>query len=267
MPKLEEIEDIDDIDNLDMDLAELDSSLKTPIAPRIVPQVVRSQDQEEEPPLFPGQATLPSGSGPTSFSFINPETGKIEKSTKITQEDLEELKCFQILYPCYFDKKRSHKQGRRVPTSLAVENPLAKTIADAVRELNMLCVFEGEKCHPQDFGNPGRVRVLLKEEGKPVSPERFLNKRTLMKKVAEYMQAHPTSLQSLREIPYGPDFEGVEPKKVPLVKGFNMNQIVPLHSAFLMGHPMTKSIYEAPVPVPTEKQPKIPKNRYKVVRR
>ena len=42
MPRLEEIDDLNDIDDLDMDLAELDPSLRTPIAPKITPTVVRS---------------------------------------------------------------------------------------------------------------------------------------------------------------------------------------------------------------------------------
>ena len=41
MPRLEEIDDFNDIDDLDMELAELDPSLRTPIAPKITPKVVR----------------------------------------------------------------------------------------------------------------------------------------------------------------------------------------------------------------------------------
>lgn len=261
MPKLEEIDDYNDIDNMDMDLAELDSSLKTPIAPKIVPTVVRSQDQEEQQQF--------GGNQKETISFINPETGKVEESAPISKRELEEVKKFQVLYPCYFDKNRSHKEGRRVPVELAVENPLAKTISDAVRHLGLLSIFEGDKCHPQDFGNPGRIRVLLKEEGHLVSTASTFQggKRQLMKKVAEYLQQHPTTVESLRELPYGPDFDGIEFKKIPLVKGFKMNDIVPLHSPFLWGHPMTKSIYEAPKIEAPEKQFKAPKNKFKVVRR
>lgn len=266
MPKLEEIDDFDDIDNLDMDLAELDPSLKTPIAPKITPTVVRSQDQEP-------QAANPKhhqvASDPNQMTFVNPDTGKVESSARMSQKELEEIKGFQLLYPCYFDKKRSHAEGRRVPLELAVENPLAKTVADAVRNLGLLCIFEGDKSHPQDFGNPGRVRVLLKEHGQlVVSAKQFPGgKKHLIKKVGEYMQQHPTSIRSLREIPYGPDFDGIEFKKIPLVKGFKMNDIVPLHSAYLMGHPMTKSIYDPVKPATTEKQFKMPKNKVKVIRR
>lgn len=266
MPRLEEIEDYDDIDNLEMDLAELDPTLKTPIAPKIVKTVVRSQDQEEELPLVPLSDDM------EEINFINPETGKVEGTTRVSKKELQEVKGFQILYPCYFDKNRSHKEGRRVPKDLAVENPLAKTMADAVREIGLLCIFEGEKCHPQDFGNPGRIRVLIKESGQLVSTARHYTggKRQLLKDIAKFMQKNPTTIAKLKEIPYGPDFDNIEFKRVPKVKGFKMNDIVPLHSALLMGHPMSKSLYDAPPPnvaIGNEKQIKMPKNKYKVVRR
>lgn len=47
---------------------------------------------------------------------------------------------------------------------LAVENPLAREIVDAVSELGLKTVFEPGKLHPKDWSNPGRIRVLLKDE-------------------------------------------------------------------------------------------------------
>ncbi|CCD24854.1 RNA-binding signal recognition particle subunit SEC65 NDAI_0E00380 [Naumovozyma dairenensis CBS 421] len=278
MPKLEEITDYNDIDDLDMDLAELDPSLRTPIAPKITPTVVRSQDNEEATQL-PDFATQFQQSNynnignENAFAFINPQTGKIERSKQVSKEILKDMKKFQILYPCYFDKNRSHKEGRRVPKELAVENPLAKTMADAAGNLGLICVFEDQKTHPQDFGNPGRIRILLKQNGQIAADgNRFKGgKRELMKSIAKYLQKHPTTLKSLRELPYGPDYDGVESKKIPRVKGFKMNDIVPLHSPLLMGHPMVKSIYEeqpqAPKPAINDKPMKMPKNKYKVIRR
>ncbi|KAG0670130.1 signal recognition particle subunit [Maudiozyma exigua] len=277
MPKLEEIEDYEDIDNLDMDLAEVDPSLSTPIAPKITPTVVRSQDIEEK--ALQDQFTQMTADATATndkknqISFINPKTGKVEHSAGMSKQELQEVKKFQILYPCYFDKNRSHKDGRRVPKELAVENPLAKTIADAARSLGLLSIFEGEKSHPQDYGNPGRVRVLIKEDGQLAhSANQYKGgKRQIMKDIAKYLQTHPTTIAGLREIPYGPEFDGIEFKEIPKVKGFQMNSIVPLHSPFLMGHPMTKSIYNAPPPsaaiTNSDKPMKMPKNKYKVIRR
>ncbi|CCF55711.1 hypothetical protein KAFR_0A02750 [Kazachstania africana CBS 2517] len=266
MPKLEEIEDYDDIDNLEMDLAEVDPSLRTPIAPKIVPTVVRSQDQDDVNQSNPYDNN-------EQMTFINPDTNKVERSTPMSEEKLNEIKTYQILYPCYFDKNRSHKEGRRVPKELAVENPLAKTIADAARSLGVLSILEGEKTHPQDFGNPGRVRILFKKDGsiiRGVGIEKFKGgKRQLMKEISQYLINHPTTIAKLREIPYPPDYDNIEFKKIPKVKGFKMNDIVPLHSPFLMGHPMTKSLYDAPAPTAKlpDKPMKMPKNKYKVVRR
>ncbi|SCU83402.1 LAFA_0D03378g1_1 [Lachancea sp. 'fantastica'] len=258
MPKLEEIDDYDDIDNLDMDLAEIDHNMKSPVAPRIVPEVKRSQD--EEPPLFPTSQTF--NRGPPTAS---PEASRV---VNFTEEQKQQIKKFQILYPCYFDKNRSHKQGRRIPAELAVENPLAQTIADALTQLRVPCVIEAHKCHPQDFGNPGRIRFYMKDEGQSTNPSLYKNRRELMKLIASFLKKHPTTLESLKDaVVLEAGSEDYEPRKVPKVKGFVMNEIVPIHSPLSMGHPMVKSIYEAPAPVVTEKPPKVPKNKYKMVRR
>jgi hypothetical protein len=67
---------------------------------------------------------------------------------------------------------------------LAVENPLAKDILDAVQVLGLGVGFEPEKLHPKDWANPGRVRVSLKgADGRP------LNER-----VKNSMIFHPLSL-------------------------------------------------------------------------
>jgi signal recognition particle subunit SRP19 len=71
---------------------------------------------------------------------------------------------YQCLYPVYFDKTRSRAEGRKVGTELAVENPLARDIVDAVQMLGLKVALEPEKLHPKDWANPGRVRVLLKDE-------------------------------------------------------------------------------------------------------
>lgn len=49
---------------------------------------------------------------------------------------------------------------------LAVQNPLAREIVDAVQLLGLDTVFEPGKLHPRDWSNPGRIRVLVKEGGR-----------------------------------------------------------------------------------------------------
>lgn len=246
-PVLEEVDD-DDIDNMDMDIAQFDPSLKTPIAPIHKPVITRSQDAEQ--PVFT----------PPVMQQALPADRDIVDPSKFTAEEREELGRFQIIYPCYFDINRSHSEGRRVSIDRAVENPLAKTILDACRQLKLPVLLELDKLHPQDFGNPGRVRVLLKAEGKP-SNALYSTKRTLFNKISEYLSDHPTTLLSIGKqsgIPYPSEYEqGFTPEELPKVKGFKMNTIVPVHSNYTLKHPMTKMIYD-PEPEAAE-QPKLPK--------
>ena len=249
-PVLEEVDD-DEIDNLDMDIAEFDPTLKTPVAPkRPEPTVVRSQDQGQEPPLFP---QAPFGNvAPPQQSQQPPAAlrSNILDPDRFTPEQKAQFEKFQIIYPCYFDINRSHKEGRRVSIDRAVENPLAITICDACRALQIPALLELDKTHPQDFGNSGRVRVLLKDfkrDNKPIDPE-LATKRSLYNKIADYLADHPTSLDSVGAksgIAIPPDFQrDFKVEEIPKVKGFRMNTIVPIHSNFTMKHPMTKSIYD-----------------------
>ncbi|RLV91871.1 Signal recognition particle SEC65 subunit [Spathaspora sp. JA1] len=263
-PVLEEIDD-DDIDNMDMDIAQFDPNLKTPIAPKIPqPTVVRSQDSQE-PPLFP---PIPSPQLPTSD--VDPKS--IVDPNSFSQEERDQLSKFQIIYPCYFDINRSHKQGRRVSIDHAVENPLAKTISDACRSFDLPVLLELEKSHPQDFGNPGRVRVLLKDvlHGGKIVDSRFKTKRELFNKIAEYLADHPTSLDSVVSggvaLPQEFQTGGFKPEEIPQVKGFKMNTIVPVHSSYTLKHPMTKAIYDAEPDIPDEApKPILPKQPKKKV--
>ena len=77
-----------------------------------------------------------------------------------------EFKSYQTIYPLYFDASRTRSEGRRVGKEEAVSNPLAREIVDAVQMLGLKTVFEPAKTHPKDWSNPGRVRVLVKENGR-----------------------------------------------------------------------------------------------------
>lgn len=95
--------------------------------------------------------------------------------------DLERTKHYQCLYPVYFDSTRSRAEGRRVGKDQAVPNPLAQDIAQAVSQLGVAgqVVFEPGKVHPKDWANPGRVRFLIKENGKPVGPGAIKNSKSV----------------------------------------------------------------------------------------
>ncbi|CAN3375681.1 hypothetical protein DIURU_001241 [Diutina rugosa] len=267
MSKKPVLEDVDDIDNMDMDIAEFDPSLKTPIAPvRPAPSVVRSQDTE--PPLFPNLPMM----NPLGDNFAPPPPTTTQRKdildpSAFTEEEKAKFKQFRVVYPCYFDKNRSVSEGRRVSSDRAVANPLAKTISDACRSFGIPTLLELDKTHPQDFGNPGRVRVMLKDDvGTFLNPE-FKHKRHLFNAISDYLKTHPTTLESVGPrggIAYPAEFDGrFTPEEIPKVKGFRMNTIVPIHSQLVMKHPMTKAIYDPEVEMP--KQPAVPKQPKKKI--
>ncbi|TID21881.1 hypothetical protein CANINC_003365 [Pichia inconspicua] len=243
MPTLEEIEDYDEIDNMDMDIAEFDPDLVTPIAPaKPKVQVAKSYDDEIQLPIsdsFKNMSLKP----PQSEEDLRRKPG-MKMYDSMTEDERREFKAMQVVYPCYFDKCRSVKQGRRVPISSAVRNPLAKSILDACKILRIPAVFEPEKTHPQDWGNPGRVRLGLRFEGESTHPV-LKSKREALLAIAEYLKTHPTTLESVKDLPGPPELmNGTwQPSEIPKVKGFKMNTIVPLHSYFTMKHPETAGAY------------------------
>ncbi|KAG4301507.1 hypothetical protein PCK1_002220 [Pneumocystis canis] len=89
-------------------------------------------------------------------------------SKPIYVENTQSFRRWMILYPIYFDAKRSIKGGRKVLVNMAVMNPLAKTIANGAKALGFSCIFEPNKTHPKDWANPGRIRIFFKDNGIPV---------------------------------------------------------------------------------------------------
>ncbi len=65
-----------------------------------------------------------------------------------------------ILWPTYFDLKKSRDEGRRVPKKLAVEKPNIEDIYKAVKKLGYKARMEVDKSHPSTpTGHEGRVLV------------------------------------------------------------------------------------------------------------
>ena len=119
----------------------------------------------------PSQVTPPNASS----TFINPSqipsttntsNSRVRTDADGTQfhttEDESKYKDFQCIYPIYFDKNRSRKEGRRVGVEMAVENPLAREIVAACGKLRLETLFEPTKIHPKDWANPGRVKIKVK---------------------------------------------------------------------------------------------------------
>lgn len=121
--------------------------------------------------ISPAAIPTPASSNPKPMPQM-PQMPEMPPMTQNQQPERKLPKHFQCLYPIYFDKTRSRTEGRKVGAELAVENPLAQDIADAVQMLGLKVGLEPEKLHPKDWANPGRVRVLLKDEdGHLVNPE------------------------------------------------------------------------------------------------
>lgn len=152
--------------------------------------------------------------------------------------DAGAVRHWQSIYPIYFDASHGRTAGRRVTNDLAVSNPLARTVADAIASLGLRCVFDPGKTHPKDWANPGRVKVETRNaEGEWIAAARGVNnKRHLMVKVAEYLRAHPTK----REDPLRVQIRGMPEVKEALPqpavpRGWKVNSVLPLHSPAVTG--------------------------------
>eukprot|EP01094_Clydonella_sp_ATCC50884_P025296 TRINITY_DN6599_c0_g1_i1.p1 TRINITY_DN6599_c0_g1~~TRINITY_DN6599_c0_g1_i1.p1 ORF type:complete len:190 (-),score=38.77 TRINITY_DN6599_c0_g1_i1:150-680(-) len=85
--------------------------------------------------------------------------------------DPEELKMWQILYPCYINANRTIQEGRRLPKEKACVNPSLQEIKEICDFLKVPCVLEPTKVYSRNTLLSGRARVLIKKDGKPVNPD------------------------------------------------------------------------------------------------
>ena len=72
---------------------------------------------------------------------------------------LREAKSF-LVWPEYFDSKRTRSEGRRVPKRMAVDLPKAVAIAEAAKKLGLDSNVEYEGVYPRSWRTKsGKVRV------------------------------------------------------------------------------------------------------------
>ncbi|KAI5923763.1 signal recognition particle, SRP19 subunit [Camillea tinctor] len=172
-------------------------------------------------------------------------------STSTPHVKPEDIRDYQMLYPVYFDARRTRSTGRRVPRSLAVSNPLARTIASACASLRLAPVLEAHRTHPADWANPGRVRVRL---GGAAGVK---NKHHLYVLVAGYLREHPTTGDSealrrgVREFggygAPGQDGAGAEEWPRPAVpRGWDkkMGDLLPAYSAAMTGGGVSENAFK-----------------------
>lgn len=82
-------------------------------------------------------------------------------------EDDGPHKDWVCVYPIYLDAKRHYRKGcRRVPYEKSVLYPNSLFIANAANYYNLEFVHQPHRRHPQDWENPGRVKVRLFDENK-----------------------------------------------------------------------------------------------------
>ncbi|KAI9711248.1 MAG: signal recognition particle subunit [Bogoriella megaspora] len=216
------IEEVSDSDPEDMDPSDFDPGSSLPYRPAAASSPLMN------PSAIP--ATTPSSSRPGQPAY-----------------DPQKSKHYHCLYPIYFDANRSCAQGRRVSKELAVANPLARTIVDAVAGMGLSVVFEPGKTHPKDWANPGRVRVLLKQQDEPWSKGRMgvRNKHHLYRLVSQHLKSHPTTAEDpLRvRVPGLPlPEDGKAPKAPGVPKGWKMGDVLPLHSAAVTGGGVSENV-------------------------
>lgn len=104
--------------------------------------------------------------------------------------DADKYKRWTSLYPIYFDAKRPYGQGqRRLAREKSIWWPQSRDIEAAARTLGISTFHEPTKRHPQDWENPGRVKVLWKEDGKVLN-QRFNSKKRLLEAIGKQIQTY-----------------------------------------------------------------------------
>ncbi|KAI1412391.1 signal recognition particle, SRP19 subunit [Hypoxylon sp. FL1857] len=237
-PRIEEVSDSDLSDPSEGDIDDFVES-----------DILRQKAPASAPPSSSRAPQPSSSSGPR---MVHPSA-----APQAQQIQASDIKDYQMLYPVYFDLTRSRAEGRRVPKSLAVKNPLAREIAAACANLRLSPVFEAHRIHPKDWANPGRVRVKLSKSPNTKSSTQnqtpyaaqVKNKHHLYILVAKHLQAHPTTDQSdaLRRIRvpglHAPGDD--EPWPRPAVpRGWKIGDLLPAYSAAMTGGGVSENAFK-----------------------
>lgn len=241
-PRIEEVDsDASDPDEMDLDAFDFAR-----------PQGTLGQTNTNPQPQMSPEAmqSLLAQQGQHQTAQQIPRMSDAERE-RLQREQQQKSKNYQCIYPVYFDSSRSREDGRRVGKANAVNNPLARDIVDALQSIGqdlnlpLQIVIEPSKCHPKDWANPGRVRVLVKKDGKAVSPK-LRGKHHLYLLISEYLMQHPTTEDSpLNLRPQGLPLPKDGKAPAPAVpRGFKMGRILPLHSPALSGGGVSDNFFK-----------------------
>ncbi|PNS18270.1 Signal recognition particle SEC65 subunit [Sphaceloma murrayae] len=221
------------------------------------PRIEEVSDSDSDPPEMdpsdlPSNTIIRPADIPSTTASTAPlrQTAPQPPSAAAMAAHREKTKHYQCLYPLYFDSTRTKSQGRRVPSALATPNPLARNIIDALQSPSLLIpnsqiVFEPGKLHPKDWANPGRIRILLRQDGRDMTGGKVKNKEDLMRKIGQWLVDHPTQEEDpkklqIRGLPLPED--GMPKPAIP--RGWKMGNVLPLHSPALSGGGVNEDMFK-----------------------
>ena len=233
-PRIEEVSDSDDqaSDPEEVDIDDFDDA-----------DIMRRREPEPTPSQVYAAARAAAGPHPPLPNH---------SQTLPASADRAQYASFQCLYPVYFDASRSRSEGRRVPASLAVKNPLAREIANACSRLVLPTLLEPDKIHPKDWANPGRVKVGLKKVGlgkdnRVGGGPPIANKHHLYILVAQHLRQNPTEDDSIGlRVRMGGKLEPEQGKPYPrpsVPRGWKMGELLPFTSAAMTGGGVSENLF------------------------
>ncbi|KAH8906584.1 signal recognition particle, SRP19 subunit [Coniochaeta sp. PMI_546] len=265
-PRIEEVSD-SDVDMSDPSEGDIDDFADEDIMRRVEPAARKPPPAASQTAkshiLPPSQLPSPGAAGASQAA----SAAAAAASGYHTASSPAAYAGHQVLYPVYFDASRSRAEGRRVSKSQAVPNPLAVEIAAACQRLRLNPVLEPTKLHPKDWGNPGRVRILIKPAAAaakktgatsapaiPVAPGAAAvnNKHHLYTLVAQHLRQNPTTEKStsLRWRLPGPQGgvaapDPAQPWPRPAVpRGWKINELVPYWSPAVTGGGVSENLFK-----------------------
>ncbi|KAL6122308.1 Signal recognition particle SEC65 subunit [Nucleospora cyclopteri] len=92
-----------------------------------------------------------------------------------------------MVYPVYFDRKKTVNQGRKWNKDLTIDNPTFKELLRATTELKYSFLSEPTKKHPRNIDNPGRILIMKKHGRKEAIKSlcEFIKKERELRKINE----------------------------------------------------------------------------------
>ncbi|KZS97207.1 signal recognition particle, SRP19 subunit, partial [Sistotremastrum niveocremeum HHB9708] len=165
----------------------------------ILQEITEITDYSEgfaDPPMAPMPSRPSNSNSGGAASGARPTAGGDSGGPGVHMiTDNTPYKKWTTIYPLYLDAKRPFTPTqRRIPHAKAVWWPTSLDISEATRVLRIPALHENGKCHPRDWENPGRVRVLWKEGGKIVW-KGARTKKELIEKIAAAIQAAKPELK------------------------------------------------------------------------